>query len=190
MSLQTFRPLGFGEILDGAFTLYRRNLVTFLVTALIPTLVLVGAFYLFGRAYFDAILTGNTGALLGSMGGFFLAMSIGALAYVVLWGALCRQASQAYLGQPTSVGDGMRTGMRKLLPIIGAGIVVFMLALVGYMAIVLVFVVIGGIGAAMGSPAVAVVFGVVGGLLALAAYLMGIAMFFAVLPAIIVEDKG
>ncbi len=190
MSLQTFRPLGFGEILDGAFTLYRRNLVTFLVTALIPTLVLVVAFYLFGGAYFDALLTGNTNALLGAMGGFFLASFIGGLAYVVLWGALTRQAAQAYVGQPASVGDGMRTGMRKLLPIIGAGIVVFMLFLVAYLAVLLVFVVIGAVGAASGSPAVAVIFGLVGGVLALGAYLMAIAMFFAVLPAIIVEDKG
>jgi hypothetical protein len=190
MTVPNFRPMGFGEILDGAFTLYRRNLVTFLVTALLPTLVLGAAFYAFGGAYFRAVLSGDPSALMGAVGSLFLGMILGGLAYMVLWAALTRQAAQAYVGQPTSVGDGMRTGIRKLLPIMGAGFVIGILGLVVYFAIVLVFAVIVGIGAATGSAVVGVVFGLIGGLLALAAYLCAIAMLFAVLPAIIVEDKG
>jgi hypothetical protein len=190
MSAPNFRPLGFGEILDGAFTLYRRNLVPFLVTALVPTVVVVLAFYLFGASYFQAILTGDTSALLGSVGGFVVAGLISFLAYMLLWGALTREVSQAYLGQPATVGDGMRTGMRKLLPILGAAFVIGVLFIVAYIAVLVLFVIIGVIGGASGSPAVAIVFGLIGGVLAVGAYLGAIGMFFAVLPAIIVEDKG
>lgn len=190
MSVPTFRPLGFGEILDGAFTLYRRNLATFLVTALIPTGVMVAVFLLFGREYLEAAVSGDTDALLGAMGSFFLGMFLGGLVYVVMWGALARQASQAYLGQPTSVGDGMRTGLRKLLPVIGATFVIGVVFVVAYIAVALVFVMIVGAGAASGSPALAVLFGLVGGLIATAAYLSAIGLLFAVLPAIVVEDKG
>ena len=42
MALSNLRPLSFGEILDSAFTLYRRNFATFVLTALIPTGVLIG----------------------------------------------------------------------------------------------------------------------------------------------------
>lgn len=190
MTAPNFRPLGFGEILDGAFTLYRRNLPTFLVTALIPTLVVVVAFYLFGGAYFDALLGGDPEALMGALGGFFVAALISALAYVVLWAALTREMAQAYLGQPISVADGMRTGRRKLLPILGAGIAIGVGLMVAYLAIMLVFVVIGGAGAATGSTALAVIVGLIGAVLAVGAYLAAIGMLFAVLPAIVVEDKG
>ncbi|HEU0079725.1 MAG TPA: hypothetical protein VFQ76_18850, partial [Longimicrobiaceae bacterium] len=38
MSVSHLRPLSFGEILDGAFALYRRNFVVFVTTALVPLL--------------------------------------------------------------------------------------------------------------------------------------------------------
>ena len=190
MSVPNIRPLGFGEILDGAFTLYRRNFVTFLVTALIPTVVIGVMFFVFGGAYFSAMLSGDPTALMGAMGSFFLIMIVAGLLYTVLWGALTREASQAYLGQPTSVGDGMQTGFRKLLPIIGAGLAIGVLLMVAYFAVALVFAMIIGVGAATGSGALAVILGLVGGVIAMAAYMMAIAMLFAVLPAIVVEDKG
>lgn len=190
MSIPTFRPLGFGEILDGAFTLYRRNLATFLVTALIPTGVMVAVFLLFGRDYLQAVISGDGAALLGAMGSFFLGMFLGGVVYLVMWGALTRQASQAYLGQPTSVGDGMRTGLQKLLTIFGATFVVGVVFVVAYIAVALVFLVIVSVGTASGSPALALLFGLIGALVGTAAYLSAIGLLFAVLPAIVVEDKG
>lgn len=190
MSAPIIRPLGFGEILDGAFTLYRRNLATFLVTALIPMAAIGAVFLVFGGAYLRAALGGDPAAMAGAMAGFFGGMLVAGLVYVVLWSALTRQAAQAYLGQPASVADGMRTGVRKLLPVIGASLVIVGAFLVVYFAVALGVVVVVGLGAVSGNPAVAVVFGLVAGVLAAAAYLAAVALLFAVLPAIVVEDKG
>jgi hypothetical protein len=190
MSAPNLRPLGFGEILDGAFTLYRRNLATFVVTSLLPVAVMAAAFVTFGGAYFEAALSGDPSAMLGAMGSFFIGMFIGGLAYLAMWTALTRQAAQAYLGQPTSVADGTRTGIAKLLAVAGAAFLIGILFLVAYFAVAIVFVVIVGIGTASGSTAMAVIFGLVAGLLAVAAYLGAVAMLFAVVPAIVVEDKG
>lgn len=190
MSAPQFRPLGFGEILDGAFTMYRRNLVPFLVTALIPTLAVVALFAVLGVGVFTAVASNDPTAILGVLGTLFL-MGLGVgLVYVVMWAALTRQASQAYLGAPVSVGDGMRTGFRKLLPILLAGVALFLALMVAYVAVALAFVVIVGIGSATGSPALTVLFSLIAGVLAFGGYLCVIALLFAVLPAIIVEDKG
>lgn len=185
-----FRPLGFGEILDGAFTLYRRNLVPFLVTALIPTLALVGLIAVFGRGVFGAMASNDPALIARAFGSMMLLGFAGALVYIVMWGALTREAAQSYLGQPATVGDGMRTGVRKLLPILGAGIVIFIALFAAYMAVALIFLLIAGAGAASGIAALGVVFTLVAAVVAAAAYLLVIALLFAVLPAIVVEDKG
>lgn len=190
MTVPNFRPLGFGEILDGAFTLYRRNLLTFLVTSLVPTVAMAAMFYVFGGAYFEAVLSGDPTALMSAMGTFFLGMFLGGLAYVVLWAALTREASQAYLGQPTSVGDGMSTGLRKLVPVVLAGIVIGFAMMVVIFAVAMVVGVIGAVAGSTGSTAVTVIVGLITFVGMGAAYLMAIAMLFAVLPAIVIEDKG
>jgi hypothetical protein len=190
MTAPNFRPLGFGEILDGAFTLYRRHFVTFLLTAILPTIAMGALFFVSARAYFEAVLTGDPNAMMGAVGGFFLGIVLVGLVSLVLWGALTRQAAQAYVGQPTSVGDGMRTGLRKALPILGAGILIGLGLGAAYLAVALVIAFVVGIGAASGSMAVAVILGFIAGVLGVAGYLAGVAMLFAVIPAIVVEDKG
>lgn len=190
MTVPQFRPLGFGEILDGAFTLYRRNLVPFLLTALIPTLALMGMMAVFGRDVFAAMASNDPVQVAGVLGPMMLLGLVGALVYIVMWGALTQEAAQAYLGQPATVADGMRTGLRKLLPVLGAGLVIFAVLAVAYIAAAALFFIIGAIGGASGSQAVAVVFALVAAVVAAGAYLMVIALLFAVLPAIVVEGKG
>lgn len=190
MTAPIFRPLGFGEVLDGAFTLYRRNLPTFLLTALVPTLAIVAMLGVWGAGVFAALASGDVALFVGVLGGLFL-MSVGiGLGNLVMWGALTREAAQSYLGQPTSVADGLRTGLRKLLSLLGAGILIGIALLVAYFGLAIVVAVVMGAAALSGSPAVAVVLTFVVAVGALAAFLMLVALLFAVVPVIIVEDKG
>lgn len=189
MTAPYLRPLGFGEILDGAFTLYRRNLVPFLVTALVPTLAMVALFALVGFGGLAALANPDPAALVGVMGSLMLVAVGSGLVYMVMWTALTRQASQGYLGQPVSAGDGLRTGFAKLLPVLGAAIVTFIALVVAYFAVALVGAFFVGIGAALGGVAL-VLFALIAGVAGVGAYLCVMAMLFAVFPAIIVENKG
>jgi hypothetical protein len=190
MSIPNIRPLGFGEILDGAFTLYRRNFVTFLVTALLPMVVMAAVIGVFGVGVFAAMASGDPAAMMGVMGGLFLMGIVGGLVYVVMWGGLTREAAQAYLGQPTSVADGMRTGLRKLVWIILAGLVALIGLMVVIFALSLVVGVLAAIAGGSGSTGVGLVVGFFTFVVMGAVYLLSFAMLFAVLPAIVVEDKG
>lgn len=184
-----FRPLGFGEILDGAFTLYRRNLVTFLVTALVPTLALMQLLPLITTSA-GATASGDPAQILRAFVSMMLILFLAGLVYIVMWAALTREASQAYLGQPATLADGLRTGVRKVPAVLGAGIVIFIALLAAYVAVALLFIIIAGAGAASGSAGMGVVFVMVAAVAAAAAYVLVIALLFAVLPAIVVEDKG
>jgi hypothetical protein len=194
MAAPQFRPLGFGEILDGAFTMYRRNFVPFLVTALIPTLVIGVVFAVFGAAVFTTPRDPNDfqGAMAAGLTMIALSLVAGLIS-LVLWGALTRESAQAYLGRPVSLSDGMGTAFRKLITLLLAGVVAFALLMVAYFAVGVVGVVGGivvAIGVGVGSTVVAVVLGLVVGVLAIGGFLALVAMLFATVPAIIVEDKG
>ncbi len=190
MTAPTFRPLGFGEILDGAFTLYRRNFVLFVVTTLVLTAAMGALVVTWGAGVFATLASGDPSLFLGVMGGLFLlAAGMGVLT-LLMWGALVRQATQAYLGQPTSLADGLRTGMRRLLPLLGAGILAGVGLMVAYFALALVVAAVMGVGALSGSPGLAVALTFVAAVGAVAAFLFVVALLFALVPAIVVEDKG
>ena len=162
------RPLGFGEILDGAFTLYRRHFAVFAPTSAFITLVGMGGFSLFGGVPLGILAT---------------------LSLMALYGALTRQAVQAYTGQPTSLADGLQAGVRAVPPLLGAAIV----AGVGLAVAVFVSIFLAGIVAAvlasMGS--VIAVAGVAAVVLAVLAVFAGVvSLLFAVLPAVVVEGAG
>jgi hypothetical protein len=190
MTAPNLRPLSFGEILDGAFTLYRRNFVTFLLTALLPIIGIVALLAMFGLSVFAAAASGDAAAIMGALGGMFLMFLLMGLIYLVMWNALTREASQAYLAQPTSLADGFAAGVRKLLPALGASFLMFIAFIAVYFAVAILFVVLAGIGSVGGSGVVAALFGFVGFVAAIAIVLSFIAMLFGVYPAILVENKG
>lgn len=84
----------------------------------------------------------------------------------------------------------MRTGFRKALSIIGAGLIATILIIIAVIAVMLVAGVITAVGMASGSPAVTVVLGAISVLIAVTVYMGIIAVLFAIVPAIVVEDKG
>lgn len=190
MSAPTLRPLGFGEILDGAFTLYRRNLVPFLLTALLPMAAVIAAFGFLGAGMYGAITGGEPGEVMGAMFGTgLLLVLLGIGAFSVMTAALTREASHAYMGQQATLGDGMRAGLRALLPLLGVAFVVGIIFLVAMFALGIVLTIVilmtggGGVEAAGAVTGISMLLGMVG-------YLAGISLLFAVLPAVVVEGKG
>jgi hypothetical protein len=139
---------------------------------------------------FAAMASGDPTAMVGAMlGAGLLVMVLAVGSMLVMYGALTRQAAQSYTGQPTSLGDGMRAGLGSALRLLGAGfmaMVAFVVVMIGLVIVMTVLTLIlsqlGGTVAALGSVLMFV--GMV------AAYLAGIAMLFAVLPAVVVEGAG
>lgn len=185
MSQTQLRPLGFGEILDGAFTLYRRHFLVLFITTLIP-LAPFGLMY--ARLLAGGAMTDPAAA--NAMLGMLFLLGLVSMVFIgVVFGALTRQTAQAYTGGRVSIGDGFVSGLRALLPMVVAGILM-------YIAMFVLFMIV-----AFGAGIVAGLFGlansiigvVIGGLFGLVAAILAIAFlasFFAVLPVIVVERKG
>jgi len=178
MSHALLRPLGAGEILDGAFTLYRRHFLTLFATALLAFLpmVLVGAF--FAPEIADPEQFGAGMALL--LLTLVMVTAIG-------WAALTRQIAQAVVEEEVSIGDGYRHGVRALLPLLGAAIlayvVITLIALVLAFVGVFVMLTFGG----EENPVLVALLAVLAGLV----FLVGtIAALFAVPAAVVVEGRG
>ncbi|HEU0301265.1 MAG TPA: hypothetical protein VFR37_17505 [Longimicrobium sp.] len=191
MAQPSLRPLGFGEILDGAFTLYRRNFPTFALTALAGIGAVMVAFAIFGGSMLAAVASGgaSAGAVGAMIGGGLLMVVIIVIAFLVMYGALASEAAQAYTGRAPTVAEGLRAGVRTAPRLFGAGFVASLGMVVVVMVVTFVFGVVTAIFANLG--------GLIGGLVMLLAgigiicvYLAAIAMLFAVLPAVVVEGAG
>jgi hypothetical protein len=104
MSLPQLRPLTFGEILDGAFALYRRHFTTFVGTALFAyaPFILVKAAAAFG-------VLPDTGPLVDRI--------LATLGAILTYGGITRQASDAYLGQEVSFNAGLRAAGSRFRPV-------------------------------------------------------------------------
>lgn len=128
MTSTSMRPRSAGEILDHAFRLYRGHFGPMVVTALVTVLPL-------GLTSASAALA--TGDSLAISLGFLAAALVGLLLTAVAWGALTRAGHLAATGDQPSVGDALRTGLRRLPSLAGfwillyLGIVVVLLLPVG-----------------------------------------------------------
>ena len=131
MSLSHLRPLSFGEILDGAFVLYRRHFAVFFTTAIIPLLPVALVWGAFGFVTGGATeLTAATGALLVAV---YPVMIVGSL---LMWGALIHETARAVEGGPVDRGEAYRASFRRMLPMVGAGILFMILFAVGLLLLV------------------------------------------------------
>jgi hypothetical protein len=184
MPIPSLRPLGFGEILDGAFSLYRRNFGPFVLTALVPSIGLLAGGLIYAVALGGYLREGGdpTAAAGAIAGPFLLFIVLTALATFVSWGALTRQAAQAFTGAPVSVPDGLKAGLRALFPMLGAAFLAGLVVLVVGFAVGI----LGGI--------FTMVLGAVGlilmGVGMLVMYMLAITIFAGVAPAIVVERQG
>lgn len=131
MSLSHLRPLSFGEILDGAFVLYRRHFTTFFTTAIIPLLPVALLWGVFGY------LTGGSTELTASFGLLFLAVyPVMIVGTMLVWGALIHETSRAVEGGSIDRSEAYRVSFRRMLPAIGAGILFTILSALGLVLLV------------------------------------------------------
>ncbi|HYR12329.1 MAG TPA: hypothetical protein VEQ60_31370 [Longimicrobium sp.] len=190
MALPILRPLSFGEILDGAFTLYRRNFVTFGLTTLIPTVGIIIGFFTLGSGYVDAMTSGDPLVMMTQMlTGLWKLTLLFLAGALVMWPALTREVAQAYTGQPTSLADGFAAGARAALPLFGAAVLTWIAMIVtGFGAgivLSMVMMAFGAMGNAMGVVGMALAF------LGYCAFVLAFAaLLFAVVPAVVVEGAG
>jgi hypothetical protein len=177
MSYPQLRPLSFGEILDGAFSLYRRHFSTFFLAALIPALPVLGLGLLSGLLVGVADLPQE--ALLAVAALLVMAVAfVNLVVMVVQWGTLAYLVSRAYTGAPATLGEGLRRGLGRFFPLAVASFFIGLM-MVGAMVPI-------GIAAAITGSALLLVWMIVAVLVAMAL----LCMFFAVTPAVVVEGHG
>ncbi|MUK01758.1 hypothetical protein GM708_07310 [Vibrio cholerae] len=139
------RPLGLGEILDGAFQACRKNpLATFGIAILLQAVVALVTVLLLGNlmSSFEVFDSPNPtpdsiiGAL-ASLGVFAsIAGIVSAVALLVLQGILVIPIARAVINQKTSFGQAWRLARGRLLPLFGFGLLSFAIGLVGLMLLV------------------------------------------------------
>lgn len=145
------RPLSFGEILDNAFTLYRRNFSVLFALALVPQLPVV-VFWLLAP-----LLVGTDADAVNAA--TLLIMPYSIFAWLLMMGALTHATAQAYSGERPEFGAAVRRGLRRWLPLTVASLLAYLLTFIGF-----VFLIVPG--------------------------LILLAMFFAIAPAVVLEDRG
>ena len=162
------RPLGLGEVLDGAVGVlrrYPRPALGFaagvaLVTTVLDVLLLVTAFQPFLEVDSAAFERGDTAALRDALGGAaagtLLSVLLSIVSGAVLTGAITAVVGKAVLGQPLSLGEAWTQVRSRLLPLIGLALLVLVMV-VGAFAVAttagaLLIAVTGGVGALVGVP--------------------------------------
>lgn len=196
------RPLRIGEILDGAFRLFRATVVP---VATVVALVL-GGFHLVSsflvppsttvesfQALFDPALAGSQTPGAGELLGGLLALLVLAFVEPIVRGGVTSVALARDRGEDPGWRDGLRAGWRRAGRLIGATLLVGLVA-VAVLAAVFVVILLVGVAAGLAAAAagaVGVVIGIVVGLLgfvlAMAATLILLATVRLTIPIVMVE---
>jgi len=156
MSFSQLRPLSIGEVLDGAFTIYRRQFASLFLTALVPQLPLLVLFAVwygflsFAGASASAGAEPSSAALAGIGVSAIILVPLAMLGYVVTIGAVTFQTARAYTGAPVTTKEALQRGLNRALPLVGAYFVVGFLTFLGFFALI-----IGAIVVMLGAFAVA-----------------------------------
>ncbi|WP_157374550.1 glycerophosphoryl diester phosphodiesterase membrane domain-containing protein [Haematomicrobium sanguinis] len=190
------RPLGVGEILDGAFQACRKNPIATFGTAIIVTVIstfLVGLlsaliFSQIGVANIDETTMSSTLAfqMLGAASLVAVVSAIlTALFSRVTEGLILIPVSRAILNRPTSFTQMFRIGGKRILPLLGF----VLLTIVAYAIVITVFaLIVAGILAGLGGAGALLVLPLALGFAVLMIWI-GIKIAFAP-PAIVLENAG
>jgi hypothetical protein len=168
------RPRGIGELLDGSFSLYRRNfLLLVAIAAVVQVPFAIVQLIVFSLADLgnrfnslqdlsrtapnqgvltpaqNAQLTGDVGAFLAYLGVVFVLQFL--VVYPLSQAATTSAVSARYLDQPTTVGSSYRAAFSRWRPLI-AMVLWLTLVIVGTLGVAVL------LGALTGSGAVAVIF--------------------------------
>jgi Membrane domain of glycerophosphoryl diester phosphodiesterase len=197
MSAVELRPLSLGELLDRAFSLYRRNLWLFVGIMLIPSCLIVPVRFYFLRARGSPFPWGRTTPQ-PHLGGYGYAIIFASwLLYSIVNGALTCAVAEVLVGRGTTIQGAFGKVRGRILRIIGlvlnvgirvAGFVL-LLALAGAISGAILAVILGGGGEKLGAPWIALIVGL--GLLGFG-FAMWISMRYAIaIPAMLLENiKG
>jgi len=191
MSMIPMRPLGFGEIVDGALQLYRRDFGLYYLIAL------VGAFpgyVLLIVSGVDTAALAQTGetdplAALAEMGVFWAVLLV---AIAIAWvGTVAVAAAMAdRIGQrPTSLGSAYKVAFRRLPSAAGATFVAVVISSILLTAVFLASGLVLFAFVQAGSPVLAILAGL--GVLMVVAMVAAVALgaTFGILPAVIIEGR-
>lgn len=174
------RPLSFGEILDGAFTLYRRNFFRFFGTSLVFGIGILLVVVVVGISGAAVVMSfGGWVAVVGVL----LVIAAVAGSVMAMWGALTWQAGRAYAGQKGSIGDALDASMDAATNLVGVGIVGMVLLVAAVLPGVAVGVPLAGIGQPV--PAIVLI-----AAWTIAAMVLMSSVLFAVLPVVVLEERG
>ena len=184
---EPLRPLSTGELLDRAFSLYRRNFLLFAGIAA-PAPAIYIAFQLLAAVTFRAPAAAagkvtGVGALANMpalFAGLFVAIVAYLIGFAITQAAGIRAVSAVHLSQPTSIGECYRSLRGRFGTIIGVFLSTFIRVFGGsfILMVIAVFIMafaIGG-GAVLGKG-MAIVGGIVGTIAIVAAALLAITLF-------------
>jgi len=172
-------PMGVGEILDGALTMYRRHFGLFakvgVVAMWLPTAMLIYV-ELAGGAQQHLFI-------------FFVAWVIGQFAGLFLTAAAIRIISDSYLGRTAELGEALSLGASKIWPLVVVGLGKFIIFVL--LSLVL------GVGAGVTIPAVAISGGGAAAIFVFLAFLAGCWLILFVMcgyavttPVVVLESLG
>ncbi|HWT06077.1 MAG TPA: hypothetical protein VN224_10005 [Xanthomonadales bacterium] len=193
------RPLGAGELLDRAVTLFVRDfvpIVTVLAVVLIPiiaiqALVAPKSGHMFsdlGRVFSTA---GNRGAQEaaaaalsrdgGSNGLTFLLFAVGTVGRLLMWSAIISLVATAYAGSRITFGQAYRIGLQRWLPQVVVALAFLVLGLVTAVPLLISYLLVAiliGVLAGFNQFIAAVAVGVVGGLVVLGGFAVVLSWVF------------
>ncbi len=136
------RPLGVGEILDGAIKVWRtdfRRLFPWVALFSVPAQLSVAAL----RLSIPKISASESGGVSGTvstndlrafLGGTFLIVTISVISSLLITAGLTAYLTDRVLDRPTNLNACLRVGLSRLLPLLGAGFLVGLGAGIGIIA--------------------------------------------------------
>lgn len=176
MTTMSIRPRGVGEILDGAFRLYKEDVGLYVLTALLATM----PWALFVIASFT--VSDASGLVVLPL--FFVAVVL----TTVAWGALVHQMNERLDGRQPELGLSLRLGLKLFFRVLWGGILAYVIVVVA-MAVALLGTMAAwalgeAVGGAMIALALAAIVGIVLGIAVMLRAIAGVALF---LPGIVIE---
>lgn len=193
------RPLGAGELLDRAVTLFVRDfvpIVTVLAVVIVPIVALSAivapksgqVFADLGRVFSAAGNRGATEAATaaltrdsGSSALQFLVSAAGIVARLLMWSAIVALVASAYAGSRITFGQAYRVGVQRWLPQVVVALTFFVLGAVtavplvlSYLVVAIVIGVLAGFNQFIGAVAV----GIIGGLIVIGAFAVVLSWVF------------
>ncbi|MGH7448694.1 MAG: hypothetical protein ACRELT_14080 [Longimicrobiales bacterium] len=128
---ETMRPLSFGETLDGAFTLLRRNFSAFFGVALLPQIPVI-LFWLLLPAVMGP--ADDAAPVLGAAPMLLAPYSL--LVSFLVMGALTHAAGVAYGGERPRIKTSLGQGLRRFLPIAAVTVIAWVLIGLGLLLLI------------------------------------------------------